>query len=654
MPFVLRKTQDEANPRLPDAWGVQTTRGRLVYWYFSGGRTYFIVLFCRGGKYGCDGINFFRYKGVEIPEFEAGHSGDEDYRNWRFHPGTVTKQIVVKNFTADNSTDVLTSTAHGYNNDDTVRVRALDGILPAGLTANQLYYVVNKTTNTFQLSLTEGGAVVDFTDNGTGTLKVWRANTGFDDPDQGKPQFFPELDLTFSNIFYIEGRLPTADSADEEPNGFEFGLRCRKVADYDDEGNYLGNSFSANNARVFADILFNELNKPLSRLKFASWFEFKEKCDRLIWDRGVTEGTATGSGLTGKYYDGTDFDTFIRTRLDSDLNFASNSGEPVLGTGNSQFSVVWEGKIKAQYSETYTFEIYHDDGVKVWIDNNLIIDQWGLTNAGTHTGSIAMTANALVNIKVEFQANVAPWGLILKWSSASQSLEPVPTTRLYPTDTQVKYAEAHIVFDGATQAGTALQEVMKRAPGWHDQDVNGQIQFLPPDREVAHLFLYDPAETGERWNIVSNSFEAAPRDPAERINFRIHYFNDIDDDLLAVKWIEADRPKLRERQGGFPTETAPARWGVMPRSLCRRIGETEMKLFSDPDREFTLRGQTDSYHVSKGDRVQIAHIATGDTFANVIDCIVTSEGFAAGPADEKSYLLLPVRFPLVTVEEVEE
>ncbi|HRH44670.1 MAG TPA: PA14 domain-containing protein, partial [Pyrinomonadaceae bacterium] len=325
-----------------------------------------------------------------------------------------------------------------------------------------------------------------------------------------------------------------------------------------------------------------------------------------------------------------------------------------VGVNASQFSVVWEGKIKARYSENYTFELYHDDGAKLWIDNNLIIDQWGLTNAGTHTGSIAMTADTLVNIKVEFQGNNAPWGLILKWQSTSQSQEPVPTTKLYPLDSQVKYAEAHLVFDGATQSGAGLAEVMKRAPGWHDQDVNGQIKFLPPDREVAHLFLYDPAAVGERWNIASKTFEAKPRESSERINFRIHYFNDLGNDLLEEKWIEADRPVLRERQGGLPTETAPARWGVMTRSLTKRVAEMEMKLFSDSDREFNLRGQTDSYHVSKGDRVQIAHISTGETVSTPVDCIVSAEGSGAGPGDEKSYVLLPVEFPLVTVEEVEE
>lgn len=71
-------------------------------------------------------------------------------------------------FTADAGTDVVTASAHGLTNGQRVRLTST-GTLPAGLSAAIAYYVVNKTTNTFQVSLTSGGAAVDITDAGTGT-----------------------------------------------------------------------------------------------------------------------------------------------------------------------------------------------------------------------------------------------------------------------------------------------------------------------------------------------------------------------------------------------------------------------------------------------------------------------------------------------------
>lgn len=74
-----------------------------------------------------------------------------------------------KNFTAANATDVCTSTAHGLLNGQKGRLTNSGGALPAGLLADTDYWLVAVATNTFQLSLTKGGAAVNFTSDGTGT-----------------------------------------------------------------------------------------------------------------------------------------------------------------------------------------------------------------------------------------------------------------------------------------------------------------------------------------------------------------------------------------------------------------------------------------------------------------------------------------------------
>lgn len=72
-------------------------------------------------------------------------------------------------FTADAVTDVMTSATHGLLDGALVQLSNSGGALPAGLSSEVPYWIVNATTNTFQLSLSEGGAVVDFSDAGTGT-----------------------------------------------------------------------------------------------------------------------------------------------------------------------------------------------------------------------------------------------------------------------------------------------------------------------------------------------------------------------------------------------------------------------------------------------------------------------------------------------------
>ena len=86
-------------------------------------------------------------------------------------------------FTANSGTDVITSAAHGLVNGDQVNFLS-DGTLPGGLEAfeynypwtGEVYYVINKTTNTFQVSLTPGGSAINITSAGSG-IHTWYNDT---------------------------------------------------------------------------------------------------------------------------------------------------------------------------------------------------------------------------------------------------------------------------------------------------------------------------------------------------------------------------------------------------------------------------------------------------------------------------------------------
>lgn len=69
------------------------------------------------------------------------------------------------------SPGVFTATAHGLVDGNTVRL-VTTGALPTGLAADVTYYVVNKTTNTFELSLTSGGASINTSGSQSGTHTV--------------------------------------------------------------------------------------------------------------------------------------------------------------------------------------------------------------------------------------------------------------------------------------------------------------------------------------------------------------------------------------------------------------------------------------------------------------------------------------------------
>jgi len=71
--------------------------------------------------------------------------------------------------TFTNGTNTVNDTATPLVDDDRVMFRDNAGTLPTGLREDVVYYVVSQAVNSFQLSYTEGGAAVAFSDDGSGT-----------------------------------------------------------------------------------------------------------------------------------------------------------------------------------------------------------------------------------------------------------------------------------------------------------------------------------------------------------------------------------------------------------------------------------------------------------------------------------------------------
>lgn len=79
----------------------------------------------------------------------------------------LTTQTLVTGATAQNTGDTITSAGHGLVAGDRVRITAI-GSGAGGLSTTTTYYVVSPATDTFKVSLTDGGAAVAITSDGTG------------------------------------------------------------------------------------------------------------------------------------------------------------------------------------------------------------------------------------------------------------------------------------------------------------------------------------------------------------------------------------------------------------------------------------------------------------------------------------------------------
>ena len=138
-----------------------------------------------------------------------------------------------------------------------------------------------------------------------------------------------------------------------------------------------------------------------------------------------------GTGLLAQYFDDLNFSNLLVSRTDATIDFAWGTGSPVLGIASDTFSVRWTGLIEPLYSETYTFHTMTDDGVRLWVNDQLIIDQWVLQGDTEHSGTITLEAGKKYNIRMEYFDNTKGATAKLLWSSPSQQKEIIPQSQLY-------------------------------------------------------------------------------------------------------------------------------------------------------------------------------------------------------------------------------
>ena len=141
-----------------------------------------------------------------------------------------------------------------------------------------------------------------------------------------------------------------------------------------------------------------------------------------------------GTGLTAFYGNSMDpADTPVLSRIDAQVDFDWGNGSPATSINNDQFSVRWLGQIKAVYTEEYTFYVRADDGVRLWVDGELLVDAWWDQAPTEYSGTISLVAGELYDIRLEYFEHGGGALAELSWSSASTSKEIVPQAQLYPS-----------------------------------------------------------------------------------------------------------------------------------------------------------------------------------------------------------------------------
>jgi RHS repeat-associated protein len=282
--------------------------------------------------------------------------------------------------------------------------------------------------------------------------------------------------------------------------------------------------------------------------------------DRLSQADFTNGASSTSTGLLGQYFDSADLTNQLATRTDATVDFEwPGTTQPASGVNGDSFSVRWSGQVRPAYSETYTFYAAADEGVRLWVNGQLIIDNWTNQTPAESSGSITLVAGQKYDLKLEVTDHGGDASARLLWSSQSQSKEVVPSSRLNPPPAADASGSLHYTYDAVGNRKTKTGREINGAPVNQSYDYD-DLNRLTSSNNGGIEYSYEYDANGNLKKIMQGP--------------------------LSVAQYEYDaRNQLRRVTGGTGQEIAHYDYDVQRRRIGRSVGGgPELRDVYDGDR----------------------------------------------------------------------
>ena len=123
----------------------------------------------------------------------------------------------------------------------------------------------------------------------------------------------------------------------------------------------------------------------------------------LLKEQNFLQPDGEKAGLAGAYYTNVTFEgSPAFTRVDERVDFSWSGGSPRQGFPSANFSVRWTGRIKPRQDGTYVFYLYSDDGSRLYLDNKLLVDNWGDRPAQLKEGTLTLKGGEAHDIRIDY------------------------------------------------------------------------------------------------------------------------------------------------------------------------------------------------------------------------------------------------------------
>lgn len=143
--------------------------------------------------------------------------------------------------------------------------------------------------------------------------------------------------------------------------------------------------------------------------------------------------TALGSesqGLLGLYYKNRDLTGLAAIHVGETVGMSIAGGKPDAAVGTDDFSIRWVGQLNPTLSGAHTLYLRGDDGIRLRVNGQLLIDKWKDQSATEYSTVVTLTAGTPVTIEVEFYERGGDAVCQLSWLPPGQTKVLIPLANL--------------------------------------------------------------------------------------------------------------------------------------------------------------------------------------------------------------------------------
>ncbi|MFC8567857.1 LamG-like jellyroll fold domain-containing protein [Streptomyces sp. NPDC057245] len=219
-------------------------------------------------------------------------------------------------------------------------------------------------------------------------------------------------------------------------------------------------------------------------------------------------------GLKGEYFSmsapgARDFAELGGTVLDPQINFSGLTGTFQELTGRTEHTTArWTGRIEAPATGDYTFHAIGDNGFRLFIDGEPVIDHWeGDWDNEQTSAAVRLAAGEKHDFRLEMFQDTGGANMFLRWSTPAMPKQLVPMSAFTPPDDFEVYPlepsvgedgrQVRVRFEGRAGNVKDLAEHLKVEADTTPMPI-GSVRVAPGDRNSLLIGLAEPVQQNQQ------------------------------------------------------------------------------------------------------------------------------------------------------------